>query len=106
MRTTIGQIKEMKQKGDRITMLTAYDYSTAKIVDEVGIPLILVGDSLGTVVLVTIRAVQGSFTCPFLCDPRRPAAVIAVELERPVWYGNIHGIPAGEAPIAVFRSVG
>ena len=41
----------MKQKGERITMLTAYDYATAKIVDEVGVPLILVGDSLGMVVL-------------------------------------------------------
>jgi len=51
MRTTINQIKEMKQKGEKITMLTAYDYSTAKIVDEVGIPLILVGDSLGMVIL-------------------------------------------------------
>jgi 3-methyl-2-oxobutanoate hydroxymethyltransferase len=51
MRITITQIKEMKQKGEKITMLTAYDYSTAKIVDEVGIPLILVGDSLGMVVL-------------------------------------------------------
>ena len=51
MRVTINQIKEMKPKGDKITMLTAYDYSTAKIVDEVGIPLILVGDSLGMVVL-------------------------------------------------------
>ncbi|MFC2017050.1 3-methyl-2-oxobutanoate hydroxymethyltransferase [Chloroflexota bacterium] len=51
MRVTINQIKEMKQKGEKITMLTAYDYSTAKIVDEVGIPLILVGDSLGMVVL-------------------------------------------------------
>jgi len=51
MRITINQIREMKQKGEKITMLTAYDYTTAKIVDEVGIPLILVGDSLGMVVL-------------------------------------------------------
>jgi 3-methyl-2-oxobutanoate hydroxymethyltransferase len=51
MRVTINQIKEMKQKGERITALTAYDYTTAKIVDEVGIPLILVGDTLGEVVL-------------------------------------------------------
>jgi len=51
MRITINQIRDMKQKGEKITMLTAYDYSTAKIVDEVGIPLILVGDSLGMVVL-------------------------------------------------------
>ena len=51
MRVTINQIKEMKQKGEKIAMLTAYDYSTAKIVDEAGVPLILVGDSLGMVVL-------------------------------------------------------
>ncbi|MFC2032670.1 3-methyl-2-oxobutanoate hydroxymethyltransferase [Chloroflexota bacterium] len=51
MRITINQIKEMKQKGEKITMLTAYDYATAKVVDEVGIPLILVGDSLGMVML-------------------------------------------------------
>ena len=51
MRVTIDQIKEMKLKGDKIAMLTAYDYTTAKIIDEVGIPLILVGDSLGMVVL-------------------------------------------------------
>ncbi len=51
MRITINQIKQMKQKGEKITMLTAYDYSTARIIDEVGIPLILVGDSLGMVVL-------------------------------------------------------
>ena len=51
MRITIDQIKNMKSKDEKITMLTAYDYSTAKVVDEVGIPLILVGDSLGMVVL-------------------------------------------------------
>ena len=51
MRITVNQIRDMKQKGEKITMLTAYDYTTAKIVDEVGIPLMLVGDSLGMVVL-------------------------------------------------------
>jgi len=51
MRTTINQIKEMKPRGEKIVMLTAYDYSTARLVDEAGIPLILVGDSLGMVVL-------------------------------------------------------
>ena len=51
MRISINKIKEMKEKGEKITMLTSYDYVTAKIVDEVGVPMILVGDSLGMVVL-------------------------------------------------------
>ncbi len=51
MRVTVNQIREMKQKGEKIAVLTAYDYTTAKIIDEAGIPLILVGDSLGMVVL-------------------------------------------------------
>ena len=51
MRITIGEIKEMKQRGEKVPMLTAYDYATAKLIDEAGMPLILVGDSLGMVVL-------------------------------------------------------
>jgi 3-methyl-2-oxobutanoate hydroxymethyltransferase len=51
MRVGINQVKEMKAKNEKIVMLTAYDYSTAKLVDESGIPLILVGDSLGMVML-------------------------------------------------------
>ena len=51
MGVNINQLKEMKQRGEKIVMLTAYDYCTAKIVDAAGVPLILVGDSLGTVVL-------------------------------------------------------
>ena len=51
MRVTITEIKEMKQKKEKIPMLTAYDYVTARIVDEAGVPLILVGDSLGMVIL-------------------------------------------------------
>ncbi len=51
MRININQIKEMKKKGEKITMLTSYDYVTAKLVDEAGVPIILVGDTLGMVVL-------------------------------------------------------
>ncbi len=51
MRVTVTQIAEMKQRGERIPMLTAYDYPTARFVDDAGVPLILVGDSLGMVVL-------------------------------------------------------
>jgi 3-methyl-2-oxobutanoate hydroxymethyltransferase len=51
MRVNINQIKEMKQKGEKIVMLTAYDYVTARLIDEAGIPMILVGDTLGMVVL-------------------------------------------------------
>jgi len=51
MRVTITEIKEMKQRKEKIPMLTAYDYVTAKMVDEAGVPLILIGDSLGMVML-------------------------------------------------------
>jgi 3-methyl-2-oxobutanoate hydroxymethyltransferase len=51
MRVSINQIREMKQRGEKITMLTAYDYAMARIIGEAGIPMILVGDSLGMVVL-------------------------------------------------------
>ena len=51
MRVTTSQIRGMKAKGERIAALTAYDYITARIVDEAGVPLVLVGDSLGMVFL-------------------------------------------------------
>ena len=51
MRVTINDIKENKLKKEKLVMLTAYDYSTARLVDEAGVPLILVGDSLGMVIL-------------------------------------------------------
>ena len=50
-RTTIRDIAGMKARGERIPMLTAYDYATARLADEAGIPMILIGDSLGMVVL-------------------------------------------------------
>jgi 3-methyl-2-oxobutanoate hydroxymethyltransferase len=49
MRTTLSDIRKMKAAGRRIAMLTAYDYSAARIADRAGVPLLLVGDSLGMV---------------------------------------------------------
>lgn len=51
MKNTVLTFKKMKENGEKITMLTAYDYSTAKIFDECGVNSILVGDSLGMVML-------------------------------------------------------
>lgn len=51
MKNTVITIQQAKENGEKLTMLTAYDYSTAKLIDEAGINMILVGDSLGMVVL-------------------------------------------------------
>lgn len=50
-RVTISDIGRMFADGERIPMLTAYDYPTARILDEAGIPMLLVGDSVGQVML-------------------------------------------------------
>ena len=50
-RLTVADIARMHADGERIPMLTAYDFPTARLLDEAGIPFILVGDSLGTVLL-------------------------------------------------------
>jgi 3-methyl-2-oxobutanoate hydroxymethyltransferase len=50
-KVTIAELLKRKQHGGKITMLTAYDYPIAKVVDESGVDIILVGDSLGMVVL-------------------------------------------------------
>ena len=51
MKTTVATLKEKKLAGEKVTMLTAYDYSTAKLMDNAGIEMLLVGDSLGNVIL-------------------------------------------------------
>ncbi|MEI7771639.1 MAG: 3-methyl-2-oxobutanoate hydroxymethyltransferase [Chloroflexales bacterium] len=51
MRVTILDIQKMKERGERIPMITAYDYTSAQIADRADVPMILVGDSLGMVVL-------------------------------------------------------
>ena len=49
-KVTVPEIRKMKESGQRITALTAYDYSFARILDQAGIDILLVGDSLGSVI--------------------------------------------------------
>ncbi len=79
-KVTVNSILEAKAKGRKISMLTAYDYTTAKLLDEAGVDSILVGDSLGMVILgyentlqVTMedmlhhsKAVVRGAKCPFI----------------------------------------
>jgi 3-methyl-2-oxobutanoate hydroxymethyltransferase len=50
---SILDLQEMKEKGEKITMLTAYDYPTARILDECGVEVLLIGDSVGNVMMGT-----------------------------------------------------
>lgn len=83
MKNTVVTFKEAKEKGEKLTMLTAYDYSTAKLIDAAGINSILVGDSVGNVILgyddtisVTMEdmihhcaaVARGNKDCLLVCD--------------------------------------
>lgn len=51
MKKTVTTFAKAKENGEKLTMITAYDYSSAKLMDEAGVDSILVGDSLGNVIL-------------------------------------------------------
>src|SRR5450756_701051 len=50
-KVTVSQLVEMKRRGEKIAMITCYDYPNALLVDRAGMDIVLVGDSLGMTVL-------------------------------------------------------
>ena len=91
MRVTIRDIQRMKDKGERIPMLTAYDYTTAQMIDAAGIPMILVGDSLGMVVL------GYSSTVPVTLDD-------IIHHTKPVVRGAQRALIVGDMPFLTYTS--
>ncbi|MGH8023063.1 MAG: 3-methyl-2-oxobutanoate hydroxymethyltransferase [Limisphaerales bacterium] len=74
---TVDEIRAMKRRGERIAALTAYDFPMTKLLDEAGIPLLLVGDSLGMVVMgypdtthVTLADVEHHVRAAARANPR------------------------------------
>ncbi|HKS69383.1 MAG TPA: 3-methyl-2-oxobutanoate hydroxymethyltransferase [Ktedonobacterales bacterium] len=89
-RVTPEQIQQMKARGERIPMLTAYDYSMARLLDAAGIPMLLVGDSMGNVIL------GHSSTLPVTLDDiiRHTAAVVR---------GATKALVVGDLPFGSFQ---
>ena len=90
-RVTIRDIAAMKQAGEKIPMVTAYDYTTARQADEAGIPLVLVGDSLGMVVL------GYDSTIPVTMDDM-------VHHVRPVVRGTRHALVVADLPFMSYQA--
>ena len=91
MRTTIRDIQRLKETGQRIPMLTAYDYTMAPMLDAAGIPMLLVGDSLGMVVL------GYDSTVPVTID-------YIIHHVRPVVRGSQSALIVGDLPFLTYTS--
>ncbi len=92
-RLTVADILRMHADGERLPMLTAYDYPTARILDEAGIPMLLVGDSLGQVMLGYDSTVRVTMTEML----HHTAAVVR---------GSSHALVIGDMPFLSYASVG
>ncbi|MBI5832947.1 MAG: 3-methyl-2-oxobutanoate hydroxymethyltransferase [Armatimonadetes bacterium] len=92
MRVTIGDLLELKRRGERFAMVTAYDYTSARLAERAGLPLMLVGDSVGTVV-------QGhDTTVPVTLDHMVYHAQMVVR-------GSDHAMVVGDLPFMTYASV-
>src|SRR5438309_8828309 len=83
-KVTVPELVAMKRDGKRITMMTAYDAAFARLVDQAGIDVILVGDSLGMVVLGYPTTVPVTMD-----DMVRHAAAVSRGTQRPLLVGDM-----------------
>jgi 3-methyl-2-oxobutanoate hydroxymethyltransferase len=100
IKVTPEWITASKARGERIPALTAYDYPTARLLDEAGVPLILVGDSLGMVVLGYPDTTQVT-----LAEMRHHVAAVARAKTRALVVGDLsaHTYDTPEAAVASAR---
>lgn len=90
-RVTVPQILDMPRRGERIAVITAYDYPSAQLVDATGIPMILVGDTLGSVVLGYPN------TIPVTMDEM-------IHHARAVVRGTSHALVIGDMPFMSYQA--
>ncbi len=92
MRITLGDLLELKRRGERFAMVTAYDYTSARLAERAGLPVMLVGDSVGTVV-------QGhETTVPVTLDQMVYHAQMVVR-------GSDRAMVVGDLPFMTYASV-
>src|ERR1700759_2951814 len=89
-RITIRDLQLAKERGERWPMLTAYDYSTARVFDEAGIPVLLVGDSAANVIY------GYDTTVPVTVDELPP-------LVRGVVRGTSRALVVGDLPFGTYQ---
>ena len=103
----IGDLGRWKREGKRFAMLTAYDYTTASWLDQAGIPVLLVGDSLGGVVLGHRLRDGGYDTVPVtLEDIVQHAKAVARGAHRPLLVGDLPFLSYRLGPEEATRSAG
>ena len=96
MRVTLNTLRKMRTAGERITCLTAYDYSFASLLDKAGINIIMVGDSLGMVIqgqetTLPVTLEDMAYHCRCVSAGSRQALIIG---DMPVVdaAGNVEGV--------------
>ena len=89
---TLNDLRRAREGGAKVAMLTCYDYTTARLMQEAGVPALLVGDSAGNVVLgySTTLPVSLAFMIEITAAVRRGAPMAFVVADMP--FGSYHGI--------------